>query len=476
MLLEHRRGELRDTLHQLDGRRALQLGTLVTEAVQSRETRVGLTEDSVTVARHDTATLERSPESVRDLLVRWRVTHLTLDLKDPVKHFLVGKTVQGASQTVQRGGVGQVRVREGTADQVARVSRHVTTLVVTVHRQVETKVVRQTLLVAVAEHVREVLGKVHAGINVLLTITLAEHVEVDTGGNSRETSNEVKRVLEGRLPELSLLDTGVVSGSKLAVVVQRRHSRRELRHGVKRLGERVNRLLHEAWELGAGHEVLREALGLLGRRHLAGQQKPEHRLGQHLLTRAADVLGSGQLLLALRDALTVEGDTTFGVKDRALPEHALEATHTTDQVANVALAERSLGVLRLDASHLLTLGRYNFADSLSKRLRRRVAHRRSGRGKLAGSRRRPESSTRDSEGQHLEVMYEWEKDQRAVDRLARLISNAARPPGPCVRTFIRPNRASPLSASTSPPVGTAWSHAPRIGFLATWLCSHVQGA
>ena len=56
------------------------------------------------------------------------------------------------------------------------------------------------------------------------------------------------------------------------------------------------------------------------------------------------------------------------------------------------------------------------------------------------------------------------KNQRVVDRLARLISNAARPPGPCVRTFIRPN-----CASTSPPVGTAWSHAPRIAFPATWL-------
>lgn len=56
------------------------------------------------------------------------------------------------------------------------------------------------------------------------------------------------------------------------------------------------------------------------------------------------------------------------------------------------------------------------------------------------------------------------KNQRVVDRLARLISNAARPPGPCVRTFIRPN-----CASTSPPMGTAWSHAPRIAFPATWL-------
>lgn len=56
------------------------------------------------------------------------------------------------------------------------------------------------------------------------------------------------------------------------------------------------------------------------------------------------------------------------------------------------------------------------------------------------------------------------KNQRVVDRLARLISNAARPPGPCVRTFIRPN-----CASTSPSVGTAWSHAPRIAFPATWL-------
>ena len=56
------------------------------------------------------------------------------------------------------------------------------------------------------------------------------------------------------------------------------------------------------------------------------------------------------------------------------------------------------------------------------------------------------------------------KNQRVVDLIARLIANSARPPGRSVMTLNPPN-----CSSTSPPVGTAWSHAPRIAFPATWL-------
>lgn len=114
---------------------------------------------------------------------------------------------------------------------------------------------------------------------------------------------------------------------------------------MKRLRERVNDLFNVVRELTTAAQVLRETLDLLSRGDLAGQQEPEHRLREHLLTRAANVGSRREGSLALRNALAVEGDTFLSVKDGTLPEHALQATHTTDKVADLAVTERAVSVL-----------------------------------------------------------------------------------------------------------------------------------
>lgn len=402
MLLQDDGSELREALDELHNRAGLELRAGVTVARESSEARVGLTEDGMAVTGDNAARLESVPEVVGDLLVARVVTDVLLELKRPVEHLLVGETVERASETVEGSGVREVGVRERRADKVSSVGRDVATLVVAVDSDVKTEVVSETLLVAVAELVREVLDQVTRGVDNLLAVTLAVDVEVDARGDRGELGNEIKRVLEGGLPVLSLLDAAVVRVSELAVVVEGRNSRRELGHGVQALGERVNDLLNVLRELGTRHEVLREALHLLRGGDLASKDKPEHRLGEHLSALVADAVGVRELLLALGNALTVEGDTLVSVKNRALPEHDLKATHTTKEVAYLDLTEVRLGMLSLQLGELLALLRHDLSEGLLERLCRRVAHRSAGRRELAGSNSGAERSTRDIQREHNE--------------------------------------------------------------------------
>lgn len=220
VLLKDTRRNLRETLDKLHNRRLLELRARVSEVRQSSEAWVGLAQNSVAVTRDNTAALQGRPQVVNNLLVTWVRADSLLELKGPVEHLLVGKTVQGTSQTVEGSSVRQVRVREGATDKVGSVGRHVTTLVVAVDSNVETEVVNKTLALAVAHHVRHVLDQIHVRVDGLLAVTLTEHVVVDTGSNGRELGNEVKRILESGVPVLSLLDTGVVGSSELAIVVE----------------------------------------------------------------------------------------------------------------------------------------------------------------------------------------------------------------------------------------------------------------
>ena len=116
------------------------------------EARVRLTQDTVTVTRNDTATLERAPQVILDVLLGWVRRHSVLHLQDPAQHLLGGETVQRASETLETGGVGQEGVGQRRADQMRRVRGHVAALVVTVQGQVQAQQVLEldVLLAALA--------------------------------------------------------------------------------------------------------------------------------------------------------------------------------------------------------------------------------------------------------------------------------------------------------------------------------------
>ena len=89
------------------------------EFTLSSVTRIGLTQDSVTVTGNNLTTVKGIPEVLLDLFFRSVNTNGVLQLQSPTENFLVGQTVERTSQTVQTGSEGEVRVREGRTDQVS---------------------------------------------------------------------------------------------------------------------------------------------------------------------------------------------------------------------------------------------------------------------------------------------------------------------------------------------------------------------
>jgi hypothetical protein len=94
---------------------------LKSELALSHVTGISLTEDSVTETGNDLTTLEGSPDVVLDGLLISVDTDLILHLKGPSQDFLVSETVKGTSKTVKTGSQGEVRIREGRANQVSAV-------------------------------------------------------------------------------------------------------------------------------------------------------------------------------------------------------------------------------------------------------------------------------------------------------------------------------------------------------------------
>lgn len=129
-------------------------------------TGVSLTEDSVSESRDNTASVESLPDNLSESLVGDRlVSKLLLEIEGPGEHFLVGKSVEGSSKTVETSGEGEVRVGEGTSNKVSGVGRDVSSLVVTVDHEVETHEVIKLGLLLESELAGKVGSPVKAGVS-----------------------------------------------------------------------------------------------------------------------------------------------------------------------------------------------------------------------------------------------------------------------------------------------------------------------
>lgn len=100
---------------------------LESELTLSHVTWVSLTKDSVTETRNNLTTLKSSPDVILDGLLISVDTNLVLHLEGPSQNFLVGKTVEGSSKTVETGSEREVRIRESRSDQVSTVNTLVDT-------------------------------------------------------------------------------------------------------------------------------------------------------------------------------------------------------------------------------------------------------------------------------------------------------------------------------------------------------------
>lgn len=353
VLLEHLGGDAAVLLDQLENGVLGNLGASGGIVHQSLEARVGLAEHSVAIAGDDTARVERGPEVLLDILLSVAGRDVVLHLKNPAENLLGGKAVERTSQTLETGTVGEERVAQSATNQVGGVGRDVATLVVTVKGEVETEQVLEVLilLAGLAEHGSKVIRPVLLEVNLGGQSTAAlVGVLVDLGSDRGQLGQQRDGVIKGRLPVIGLVETSLVRLGKLGLVVERRNGHGELGHGVQVAGELVKHLGDELGDSGLLGKLAGEDANLVDRGDLAGKQKPEHGLGQHL----GASLALGQLLLAVLDCAAVETDALVGVEDGTLPDHGLQSTHTTEGVFDLDLAN-DLVTVSLDLLEELAL-------------------------------------------------------------------------------------------------------------------------
>lgn len=156
---------------------------LESELALARVTGISLAEHSVSVSGHNTSGVESLPHGLSELLVGdLLASELLLQFHDPCEHFLVGKSVEGSSESVKTSGEGEVGIGESASDKVGGVCRNVSSLVVAVDDEVKAHELIEGWVVE-AELAGEVCGPVELGV-VWHELALLVGVLVDHTSNT----------------------------------------------------------------------------------------------------------------------------------------------------------------------------------------------------------------------------------------------------------------------------------------------------
>eukprot|EP00968_Pinguiococcus_pyrenoidosus_P021254 scaffold2730_cov247-Pinguiococcus_pyrenoidosus.AAC.9 len=274
------------------------------------------------------ASIQGFPCKVGDaLLVDFHALRLEVLLQrlDPAQHFLVGKSVKGPSERVQAGGVGEVRVREGGSHKVRRVSRGVATFVVGVDADVQPHELVE-LRVGVAKHAGEVARVVQA--LVLVEHPIVERAPVDERRDLRQLGKHFHPVADSSA-RVGLDPPARRAPERVRLPGHQRDG--ELGHRVHILAEAADQGLHVRRQFRTLVQLRGHQIHLLLGGHLSREKQPEQRLGQRL-SRAARPFEGGQELLALGNGVAAEADPFLRIEVRGLPEHALDAASSADDL------------------------------------------------------------------------------------------------------------------------------------------------
>jgi hypothetical protein len=99
------------------------------------------------------------------------------------------------------------------------------------------------LLSALSKHSSKVVRPILLKIDLSWqSTTTTVSILVDLGSNGRKLSKQRNTIVKGRLPVISLVKALLISLGELGLVVERRNSHGELRHGMKILGEVIEHL------------------------------------------------------------------------------------------------------------------------------------------------------------------------------------------------------------------------------------------
>lgn len=326
-------------------------------------TGIGLSKNSMTVTRNDTAGIESIPEVLLNILLGDVATNLTLHLENPLKNFLVSTSMKRTGKTVKTGGKRKERRRKGRTDQVSSVGGNVTTFVISVNGKVKSQKLNKLLVLAKSKQTGKVLGVVGRSVS-RTELTIFENITVDTGSNGRKLSKKINRIFIGVLPVLLLVDTSLVGLGKGRLRLKSVNSNGELSHRVKRRRGAVNELLNVLGKFRSGSKFSRKCLNLSLGGDLTGQQKPEKTFRKGFITTGA----LGELFLKIRNGLTTETNTLFRIKDGTFPNKSLDTTLTTVNLVKEDLTDNSVTVLLSEFLDLLNLLGEKFSETLLKSL------------------------------------------------------------------------------------------------------------
>mmetsp|Transcript_11154 Transcript_11154/g.21567 ORF Transcript_11154/g.21567 Transcript_11154/m.21567 type:complete len:318 (-) Transcript_11154:652-1605(-) len=160
-------------------------------------------EHGVTEARHNTSTRQRCLRNRRHLLgCGLFAVEFLVGVEDPLEALLVGQPVQRTSQSRQTSGHRQVRIREGTADQMCGVRGHIPSLMVGMEEEVQSHQFHE-IEVLDSQHVAEIRGPVKVGVvGGRDHRSLVEGSSVDRSSHHGNLGHHTEGILQAELPVL----------------------------------------------------------------------------------------------------------------------------------------------------------------------------------------------------------------------------------------------------------------------------------
>jgi hypothetical protein len=124
----------------------------------SHVSRIGLSEDGVTVSGDNTTTLQSRPNILFDGIIGDIHSDSILHLHNPSQDFLIGKTVKRASKTIQPSRQRQHGTRQRRSNEMSRMSRDIPTLVIRVDGQVQSHQLDEIGVFAESHEVGEIVA------------------------------------------------------------------------------------------------------------------------------------------------------------------------------------------------------------------------------------------------------------------------------------------------------------------------------
>lgn len=315
------------------------LDVAVSKALEVHKSGISVPQHSMAIAGNDSAFLEGLSHVFLDDLLAGSLSSVeVLELSEPLKAFLVGKSVQGSSKAVHGSGEGKVRISESRSDEMACMRRDISALVVRVDRKISSDALLHLVLVE-SQHVGEVASPIKGMIRVDES-AIVVLVPVDGRANVGQFGQQIHGILEVVLPVFGLVGSGLVGLEELAVNLQVEHSHGQHGHGMEILGQVGDEMQVVLAEISSLPPFTGESVELLLGWVPSGGQQEEHGFWEWFNS-IGSLLG---LLAELGNGVSSEGDSTDGIKRGSIVKHDGQSPHSKHCIIDLHLTDNPISM------------------------------------------------------------------------------------------------------------------------------------